>query len=92
MKFEEGNIYFNKIYVIQSIPDDEMKTGTEIHSDTISRRSWTDPNLATELINVDTKEELLNLLEIIKNETKNLSILPFIHLPKRRLHLRFSFM
>lgn len=79
MKFIEGNIYFNKIIVIQSIPDEEMNTGTYIHNDTISRRAWNDPNLSTELIDVVTKNELLELLTKIKTETKELRTLPFIH-------------
>jgi hypothetical protein len=79
MKFEEGNIFFNKIYVIQSIPDKEKQTGTELYDDIISRRAWTDPNLATELVEVRSRGDFFNLLEHIKEETKAKKILPFIH-------------
>lgn len=79
MEFQEGNIYFTKIIIIQSLPSGERKTGTEIHDDTISRRAWNDPNLITEIIEVESKDELIILLDSIKQETKEKKTLPFIH-------------
>ena len=79
MEFEEGNIYFTEIIVIQSIPEEERKTGTEIYDDIISRRAWKDPNLKTDIINVENKREILHLLESIKRKTKEKESIPFIH-------------
>ncbi len=79
MKFEEGNIYFSKIYVIQSLSEKERKTGTELHDDIISRRAWFDPNLSTELIDVFSRREILSVLERIKTETAKKENIPFIH-------------
>ena len=79
MKFEEGNIYFSKIIVIQSIPGDERQTGSELHDDIISRRAWLDPNVITEVIDIFSRKEFLILIERIKIETRNKESLPFIH-------------
>ncbi len=79
MKFEEGNIYFSKIIVIQSLPDDERQTGTEIHDDIIRRRAWFDPNLKTELIDISSKSEFHELLEKIKYDARRKVVLPYIH-------------
>ncbi len=79
MKFEKENIYFTKIIVIQSLPDNERKTGTEIHNDTISRRAWVDPNLSTELIDINRRNELFKLLERINKEAAEFDAIPFIH-------------
>ena len=79
MKFEEGNIFFSKIYVIQSLSVEERKTGTELHDDIISRRLWSDANTSTELIDEYSKKYFFNILCKIKTETSNKGNIPFIH-------------
>lgn len=74
MKCEEGYIYYTKIIVIQSIPDDERQTGTELHDDTISRRTWLDPTVITEVIDVSSRDEFLKLIDRIKKDTQNKEI------------------
>ena len=79
MKFEEGSIYFNKIIVLQSLDANGRKTGTEIYDDIISRRAWADPNLSTELVNIDNKKHLFYYLNKLKQDSSSYGILPFIH-------------
>lgn len=79
MKIEEGNIYFNKIIIIQSIPDDEEQTGTEIYDDYIVRLARLEKDLLTEIVDINTKEELFNLLAKVKEETRSGESLPYLH-------------
>ncbi len=80
MQFEEGNIYFNKIIVIESIPDSERQTGTEIYNDILDRHSWMDPNLSVKLISVNNKKDFFYLLNTIKNDVINKEYIPFLHI------------
>ncbi|MBK8556827.1 MAG: hypothetical protein IPL65_14105 [Lewinellaceae bacterium] len=80
MIFKEGSIYFNKIMVLQSLDDDDRKTGTELHDDIISRRAWVDPNLETELIEIENKSQFIAQLSEIRQSCFNNRILPFLHL------------
>ncbi len=79
MKFEEGLIYFNKIYVLQSLNENDRKTGTELHDDIISRRAWRNPNLETEIFEIVNHDCLITKLLEIKNECLNRNRIPFIH-------------
>lgn len=79
MQFEIGKIYFNRIILIQSIPQDERQTGTEIHNDYLVRHSWIDANLEVELVQIETREEFINILERIVGDTFARRYLPYIH-------------
>lgn len=79
MKFEAGVIYFNKITVLQSLNDNDLNTGTELYDDIISRRSWLDPNLTTEILNIENKSHLMSKLNDLIDECKVKSSIPFIH-------------
>ena len=79
MPFQEGNIYFNKIVILQSLPELERHTGTELHTDTVSRMAWKDPQLITEIVEVQRSDQLLSQLTKLQSETKYSGILPFIH-------------
>ena len=79
MKFEEGQIYFNRIIIIQSLPLNERQTGTEIHNDYLIRYSWLDPNFAVELKSIISKEEFIKCISQIEEDTKMGTYLPYIH-------------
>lgn len=78
MKFEEGNIYFNKVYIIQSLSDSDRKTGQELFDDIVSRRARFARNLEAQLINVDDDSELILALDEINNGISK-GLFPFIH-------------
>ncbi|MDF1676678.1 MAG: hypothetical protein P1U44_13265 [Vicingaceae bacterium] len=72
-------ITFNKIYVIESLPDNETKTGTDLHNDIIRRRLWSHKNISSELNIINSKLEFLNLFETVKTEIKENKIIPYFH-------------
>lgn len=39
VKYEPGNIYFNKFYIIQSLNDGDRLTGKELYEDVIRWRT-----------------------------------------------------
>lgn len=70
---------FNKIYVIESLPDSETKTGTDLHNDIIRRKLWTLDKYQSDLVLINSKLELINFFEKVKTEIKENSIVPFFH-------------
>lgn len=72
-------ITFNKIYVIESLPEPETKTGTDLHNDIIRRRLWSHENISSELCIINSKLEFLNLFETVKTEIKENETIPYFH-------------
>jgi hypothetical protein len=79
MAFLPGSIFFNKIIILQSLDEDDRKTGTELHDDTVSRATWKDPNLQAQIIQITTLSELFETLNKINQDVIQKEILPFIH-------------
>jgi hypothetical protein len=75
MVFEFGNLYFNRIYIIQSLRTGDKRTGDELLNDIILRRI---KNETAEIRDIATETELYNYLDYIK-ENVNKGYLPFIH-------------
>lgn len=76
LKFETGNIYFNRIYIVQSLGKDDRKTGQELYEDIIKRR--VSQSLQAEIRDISSKQELVEYLLFIRSNIVNGSI-PFIH-------------
>lgn len=76
MVFEFGNLYFNKIYIIQSLRPGDRKTGEELLNDIILRRIK--ENESAELKNIYSKAELYNYFALIEKSIE-LKLYPFIH-------------
>lgn len=70
---------FNKIYVIESLPDNETKTGTNLHNDIIRRKIWGKEDYYSELEIINSKNDFFSLFEQIKTEIKEQNIIPFLH-------------
>lgn len=79
MEYKDGVIYFNNIYVIESLYKEDRKTGTELYEDVITRRSWQKPNLSTRLIQIESKKDLFETLFNIKDQCSSKNNHPFIH-------------
>lgn len=79
MKFEQGNLYFTKIYVIESLSIDDRLTGSELFEDIIVRRLYSDPNTSAELIKIDRKNDFKAAFESIYKDVINENVLPYIH-------------
>lgn len=75
----ELTVHFNRIYVIQSLPDDEYQTGTFLHDDIIKRRTYHFEHLTSELINVESKEELFGLLMHLTDLFYLKQVVPYLH-------------
>lgn len=75
----ESEFYFSKVYVIESLPAGERKTGTNIFNDIIERRTWQNPDLKAELLAPQTRAEFVQSLEKIRHEVEEGEALPFIH-------------
>lgn len=74
---ERDEVYFNKIFIIQSLSSNERPTGREIESK-IKYLSYKDLPINVQLIDVHTSDELIGaLIEI--NAVIPKGILPFIH-------------
>jgi hypothetical protein len=70
---------FNKIYIIDSLNDNEPQTGKNLFEDLIRRKTTTSDKLYSEFIKVSNKHELVKtFLEIEKLVFKGYG--PFIHL------------
>jgi hypothetical protein len=70
---------FDRIYVIESLREEDTKTGTELYEDLLRYHDGKDV-LPTELYTVKSKNDFINVLETIKNKCKTESITPIIHL------------
>lgn len=75
MDFESGNLYFNRIYIIQSLKPGDKETGAELLKDIILRRI---KNETAEIRDIATRAELYDYLEHIRYNV-TLGHLPFIH-------------
>lgn len=71
---------FNKMYVVESLDQEDRKTGTELFNDLLR---WKEleykGELSVELKSVKDKKQLLTFFKEVENETLNNNIHPIIH-------------
>lgn len=72
-----GNI-FNKLWVIESLPDGELKTGKNLVENQLENAKKIHPDLEVAFEQLVTKAELFDVLEEIKNESSQ-GCYPLIH-------------
>jgi len=72
-------ISFNRIYVIQSLPDNETQTGSNLFNDIISRRQLQFDHLSSELIDIPDKRSLFKQLDKIAGLFHSNGIVPYLH-------------
>lgn len=76
----EQKIWFNKILVIQSLHSNEVQTGANLYNDIIKRRcELCFEDLKSDLINVDTKQKLIDALTSIYQEASKEDMSPYLH-------------
>jgi hypothetical protein len=73
------SIHINCIYVIQSLPDQETQTGTNLHDDIIRRRTYNLDLIRSELINVSSAFELFSSLEHLALLFHKEEVVPYLH-------------
>ncbi len=70
---------FNKLWVIESLPENELKTGKALVEGQLEEAKRANPDLSVAFEQPQTKEELINLLEKIWDEAISSSLYPMIH-------------
>lgn len=71
---------FNKIYVIESLQEDERQTGKELYDDIINRRSYCHSALDTEYVQVPSLADWSFTIKRIIQEVKDNQVIPILHL------------
>jgi hypothetical protein len=71
--------HFNKVFVMESMPLDEHRTGMHLHDDTIRPRTWQHSVLKSEYIYISNSVELFSTLDYIEQQIIELQQLPYLH-------------
>lgn len=71
--------HFSKIIVIQSIPRNELRTGTKLHEDLETLDVWYERGLKPELKNATTRNDLLELLSELTDKARLEGDWPVLH-------------
>lgn len=74
------DLFFNRIYVIESLLGDERKTGKHLYENKLIHLNAKYPDLSCELHQIESKQELLDLLAEIEKACKADAVFPIIHL------------
>lgn len=72
-------IYFNKIFILQSLPFDEPQTGRHLHDDLLARKTSQMEGFYVELINFKTKAELGIIIKSIGQAISPGGMRPYLH-------------
>jgi hypothetical protein len=77
-KMDSGS-FFNKVWVIESLPEGDLKTGTSLVEGQLEEAKAANPELIVAFEQPKTKHDLLNVLEKIKTDTLSTGCYPMIH-------------
>lgn len=72
-------IEFNKIYIIESLPDGDQKTGTQLYEDLLKYKQDEFSEFSAELCTPEDKSQFQFLLEHIKDECGAGGVYPILH-------------
>lgn len=75
----DGGSLFNKIWVIESLPEGDLKTGTALVEGQLEEAKRDNPELIVAFEQPKTKQELLNVLEKVRTDTLSNDYYPIIH-------------
>lgn len=70
---------YNKIYVIESLQDDDIKTGKNLHESLIKWKVHNNPKLSCVYVEVENNFQFEELMKRINLEVKS-GFFPFIHI------------
>jgi len=70
---------FNKLWIIESLPEGDLKTGQNLVDNQLAQAKLSQPDLKVSLRQLDTKESLLRLLGTVRDQARNDGIYPMIH-------------
>jgi hypothetical protein len=80
MQYKDCYLFFNKIYILESLKSNELHTGEALFNDLKIWKAVLLPQLAISYLSFNTKSELDSILESINEATKSNDELPFIHI------------
>jgi hypothetical protein len=75
-----SNNTFNKLWIIESLADGELKTGTRLHDDLFHSIKEEHPNLIVSLEKPTSKDEFIHCLKVIHQDVVENKNYPLIHL------------
>jgi hypothetical protein len=78
MSVQKINLHINGVIVIQSLPDNERQTGRELYDDTIKRLCVRN-TLHSGIIDVKSKDQFIQLPEILGEKNHEDQLCPFLH-------------
>ena len=70
---------FNKLWVIESLPDGDLKTGTNLVQNQLSHAKQANPDLSVDLEQPATKSELIDTLNKVRDEARSDGTYPMLH-------------
>ena len=73
------DVFFNRIYVIESLFEEDTNTGQILCDNVLKYRTFKSPNFSYELIQLEKKEELFQGLNTIRDSIQLHNWLPYIH-------------
>jgi hypothetical protein len=71
---------FNKIWVIESLPDGDLKTGQSLVDNQLAHVKHEHPDLHVSLKRPETKAQFLKLLIEVRDQTLNSDMYPMLHI------------
>jgi len=71
---------FNKIWVIESLPEGDLKTGQNLVDNQLAQVKISQPDLHVSLNRPETKAQFLRLLIIIRDQTLDVGMYPMLHI------------
>jgi hypothetical protein len=70
---------YSKIYVIQSLPDGDQKTGEDLYYDKLLHKQFASKVITCEYFSIESKAEFISKLDHISAEVRNRGEYPIIH-------------
>ena len=70
---------FKKIWVIESLPDGEYRTGKVLYDDVLFYKNLQNPNLLVEFVEVHNRKDVTTVLERITDNLRTTGHIPLLH-------------
>lgn len=77
--FKEGYLFFNKIYILESLRPEDSRTGKDLYDDLISRLCLQKGSLQSEYFNIESRQQLVHALGTVQKEVLESGIFPYLH-------------
>lgn len=72
-------VRFNRVYVLQSLDSDERQTGSILYDDLLRWQYHQLDKLSAELVEINSREQLIEVFELIRSNISTNTYYPYIH-------------